>query len=165
MSKGGGEKVDKVVKEFDVFLASPIDSSTKLYLLQCPLRPPWRPYLIDDSLEKASGGDKPVRIQLKPQQGRVEMEIPMDQMSENYNAGASDHLHIQNISLKSQPAPLRTSHAVGIFTKSGELHLVPVNNAVQLRPSLQHLDKADVRALALAAILIPGAVQPRRPSL
>ena len=85
--------------------------------------------------------------------------------SENYNAGASDHLHIQNISLKSQPAPLRTSHAVGIFTKSGELHLVPVNNAVQLRPSLQHLDKADVRALALAAILIPGAVQPRRPSL
>eukprot|EP00899_Mesostigma_viride_P025237 jgi/Mesvir1/5899/Mv00670-RA.1 len=107
---------DRVVRTIDVFF-TPRESDVKLYLLQYPLRPPWRPY--------NDGQYSEVRV--KPNQGRVEVDCTLDQTNENYDQEASEHLRIKKCTLTSSHTPLVSSYAVGVLRGN------------QLRPSLQYL--------------------------
>ncbi|KAG7560086.1 DNA-directed RNA polymerase III subunit Rpc5 [Arabidopsis thaliana x Arabidopsis arenosa] len=46
------EEEDVVVREIDVFFNPSIEANTKLYVLQYPLRPSWRPYEMDQRCEQ-----------------------------------------------------------------------------------------------------------------
>ncbi|KAI3841046.1 hypothetical protein MKX03_018277 [Papaver bracteatum] len=119
---------DEVVREIDVFFKpSPIDVDTQLYVLQYPLRPSWRPY----DMEKCQ------EVRVKPKKVQVEIDLSLD-MDENYDVGVEEHLRITKQTLLSQKVPLTRGCAVGVLV-GNKLHLNPVNAAVQLRPSMEHV--------------------------
>ncbi|KAI3946125.1 hypothetical protein MKX01_024881 [Papaver californicum] len=118
---------DEVVREIDVFFKpSPIDADTQLYVLQYPLRPSWRPY-----------DQKCQEVRVKPKKVQVEIDLSME-MDENYDDTVVDHLRITKQTLLSQKVPLPRGCAVGVLV-GNKLHLNPVNAAVQLRPSMEHV--------------------------
>ena len=74
---------------------------------------------------------------------RLEIELPLDTSASTYDAEASAGQRIDSIALRSVPVPLRPGAlAVGLLS-GGALHLTPLAGAMQLRPSLAHLDTAD----------------------
>ncbi|KAJ0101414.1 hypothetical protein Patl1_05493 [Pistacia atlantica] len=46
------EEEDMIVREIDVYYTPSIDADTKLYVMQYPLRPCWRPYELDERCEE-----------------------------------------------------------------------------------------------------------------
>ncbi|RZC67047.1 hypothetical protein C5167_010741 [Papaver somniferum] len=119
---------DEVVREIDVFFKpSPIDVDTQLYVLQYPLRPSWRPY----DMEKCQ------EVRVKPKKVQVEIDLSLD-MDENYDVDVDEHLRITKQTLLSQKVLLTRGCAVGVLVRN-KLHLNPVNAAVQLRPSMEHV--------------------------
>jgi hypothetical protein len=64
-----------------------------------------------------------------------------------YDRNAEPHVRCKKQTLRSVPVPTRATYAVGLM-RDGALHLVPVNSAVQLRPSLAHLDAEDEKKKA-----------------
>eukprot|EP00959_Pyramimonas_sp_CCMP1952_P276017 5769488-Pyramimonas_sp.AAC.1 len=124
---------DEVVKEIPVYLSRGDNPDMQVYLLQYPLRPPERPYSLEEHCEA---------VRVKPQQCKVEVEIGLDKDGENYDQNADPKMRISTQTLRSAPVPNRASYAVGMF-RNNALHLVPVHVAVQLRPSLTYLDEAD----------------------
>lgn len=64
-----------------------------------------------------------------------------------YDRNAEPHVRTKKQTLRSVPVPTRATYAVGLM-RDGALHLVPVNSAVQLRPSLAHLDAEDEKKKA-----------------
>ncbi|KAK9066897.1 hypothetical protein SSX86_014221 [Deinandra increscens subsp. villosa] len=124
------DKEDQVVREIDVFFSSSVDSNSKLYVLQYPLRPCWRPYELEERCEV---------VRVKPETAEVEMEMSIQAESENFDADFHDEKAMpkQVLSTSWKP-PAASGYAVGILI-GNELHLNPVHAAVQLRPSMQHL--------------------------
>lgn len=134
---------DMVVREIDVLFTPSVDINTKLYVLQYPLRPRWRPYEFEGRCDE---------VRVKPTTGEVEVDLNVDIESNNYDSKADANLQMKKQTLKSswQP-PMATSYAVGLLM-GDKLHLNPVHTVVQLRPSFEHLNsggpkrKINVRA-------------------
>lgn len=120
---------DHVVAELDVFLSQ--DLAQNLYLLQYPLRPPWRPY---DTSQMASA-------KMKPKQQRVQMEYAIDAKGPHYDPDSAIKTNAQV--LNSTCIESRTTYAVAAL-RGNELHLTPIHGGIlAFRPSFAHLDAAD----------------------
>ena len=111
-------------------------ASRELYLLQYPLRPPWRPY----------GMEGCASARLKPRQGRVELEVPLPSAGDatgksllgeggGQGDGEGGGGGPRTLELKSSGVPLR-SHFVCGTMRGGDLFVSPVGRAVQMRPRL-----------------------------
>lgn len=124
---------DRIVRELDVYVCNgELGGGTQTYLLQFPLRPPWRPYHTDTSGLR--------NVKLKPKVKKLQCEVPLDTRSRNYNDNVEPTRKISTVTLQSTRLDLRTSFAAG-FVEEDRLLLFPVDEAIQLRPSLHHLDK------------------------
>ncbi|KAJ7944320.1 DNA-directed RNA polymerase III subunit RPC5 [Quillaja saponaria] len=105
MDEEDGE--DTIVREIDVFLSPSIDADTKLYVLQYPLRPCWRPFELDERCEE---------VRVKPVSAQVEVDLSVDVDSKNYDheskLGMTKQLHLNPIhavvQLRSSLQHLRT---------------------------------------------------------
>lgn len=132
----GGTGGDRVVRELDVYVCNGIlGASTSLYLFQYPLRPPWRPYGEDHDTEA---------IRYKPGVGRVEMDVPLETTEEQFNESCAPHMKRRQHSLSSARVDLRTTYALG-SVRGDKVLLCQLDDAVQMRPSLAHLDDADAK--------------------
>lgn len=121
---------DVVVREIDVFFNAPMDDDTKLYVLQYPLRPSWRPYELDDRCEE---------VRVKPMSAQVEVDLAIDVDSKNYDQDSESRLRMTKQTLSSSwKVPHTIGHAIGVLT-GNKLHLNTIHAVVQLRPSLEHL--------------------------
>ncbi|KAH9305597.1 hypothetical protein KI387_010001, partial [Taxus chinensis] len=129
----GDAMEDKVVREVDVYLRPSIDPDTKLYLMQYPLRPYWRPYGLKERCEE---------VRVKPKQSRLEVDLVLDTDEQNYDHDANEHLKITKQTLTSSKTPLSTGYALGIL-RGNKLHLSPVHAAVQLRTHLGHVNNGE----------------------
>eukprot|EP00887_Chlorella_sp_A99_P006149 scaffold22.g6149.t1 len=119
---------DRIVRELDVYLCSSVQlaAGTQTVLLQSPLRPHWRPY-------QNPGGFTDVK--------KLQASFPLDTRSANYNdAMDSETKQVKSMLLASSRVEPRTQFAVG-FVDEHRLLLLPVDQALQLRPSLVHLDR------------------------
>ncbi|RDX67231.1 DNA-directed RNA polymerase III subunit RPC5, partial [Mucuna pruriens] len=122
---------DTVVREIDVFFSPSTDAETQLYVLQYPLRPCWRPYDLDEQCEE---------VRLKPSNSHVEIDLAIDLESNNIDKEFAGKYNITKQTLSTSWKPSRASGcAVGLLM-GDKLHLHPIHAAVQLRPSLQHLN-------------------------
>ncbi|KAI5076306.1 hypothetical protein GOP47_0008371 [Adiantum capillus-veneris] len=126
---------DTVVREIDVYLCPNINAETKLYFLQYPLRPHWRPYGLEERCDS---------VRVKPKLKKLELDLIVDTEGENYDQDADEHLKIQKQTLSSSKIALTTNYAVGLL-RGNKLHLAPLDAIVQLRPSMKYLDEADKR--------------------
>lgn len=122
---------DEVVNEIDVYFSPSINANTKLYVLQYPLRPLWRPYELDERCKE---------VRVKPDSSAVEIDLSIDvDNDQNYDNNADPKIKITKQTLSSSwRPPAQAAYAVGVLT-GNELHLNPVHAVVQLRPSLEHL--------------------------
>ncbi|PWA84253.1 SIN-like family protein [Artemisia annua] len=120
---------DEVVREIDVYFNSSVDSDSKLYVLQYPLRPSWRPYELEERCEQ---------VRVKPKTSEVEVEMSVQVDSENYDDVDGDKALPKQVLSSAWQPQTATAYAVGILTRN-ELHLNPVHTVVQLRPSMKHL--------------------------
>ncbi|KAE8008813.1 hypothetical protein FH972_005288 [Carpinus fangiana] len=121
---------DVVVREIDVFFNPSLDDDTKLYVMQYPLRPSWRPYELDDRCEE---------VRVKPVSTQVEVDLALDVDSKNYDQDFGDRLRMTKQTLSSSwKVPLTTGYAIGVLM-GNKLHLNTLHAVVQLRPSLEHL--------------------------
>ncbi|MEW5320268.1 MAG: hypothetical protein WDW38_011351 [Sanguina aurantia] len=130
------EGEDVVVREIDVYMCNDFNTSgTQLALLQHPLRPPWRPYEYH----------KVKSVRVKPKGRRLEVTVPLETRSVNYNTSAEEHVKVKEICLKSSLSEARTSYCVGSI-KDGKLLLAPLNYTLQMRPTLPHLNDYEPKA-------------------
>ncbi|EFJ52042.1 hypothetical protein VOLCADRAFT_87172 [Volvox carteri f. nagariensis] len=121
---------DPIVRELDVYVCNEFaGSKTQLGLLQHPLRPPWRPY----------DYDKVKAMRFKPQAKRMEIDLPLDTESRNYNDIIEDIKKVKCFTLRSTLAEERTNMAVGTI-RGGKLLIAPLDFAIQMRPTLHHLN-------------------------
>ncbi|KAK2426693.1 DNA-directed RNA polymerase III subunit RPC5 [Trifolium repens] len=125
------DEEDTVVREIDVFFSPSIDDETKLYIMQYPLRPSWRPYELEDNCEE---------IRLKPKTSEVEVDLSVDLESSNIDRDTANKLNFtkETLSTTWKPPPANGC-AVGLLM-GDKLHLHPVHAVVQLRPSRHYLD-------------------------
>ncbi|CAN8253440.1 unnamed protein product [Cochlearia groenlandica] len=133
------EEEDVVVREIDVFFNPSIDSNAKLYVLQYPLRPSWRPYEMDERCEE---------VRVNPSTSQVEIDLSMDVCSSNYDSEFGNKLNMTKQTLTTtwkQPPTL--DYAVGVLS-GDKLHLNPVHAVAQLRPSMQYLSSKKKQAEA-----------------
>ncbi|GIL54364.1 hypothetical protein Vafri_9932 [Volvox africanus] len=121
---------DPIVRELDVYVCNEFaGSKTQLGLLQHPLRPPWRPY----EYHKAKA------MRFKPQAKRMEVDLPLDTESRNYNDVIEDMKKVNHFTIRSTLAEERINLAVGTI-RGGKLLIAPLEFAVQLRPTMHHLN-------------------------
>ena len=116
-----------------VYLQPSDTSERALCLFQYPLRPQWRPYQLDSVSE----------AQIRPQQRRVEIKLPIEQSSSSYDAESVHQL--EHIGLTSTLVSATASYAIGMLRRGedGEplaIQLTPLDHSVQLRPSFAHVD-------------------------
>lgn len=128
---------DDVVRELDVFVshAALAAQSEQLHVLQSPLRAPWRPYDLEDATQ----------IRYKSMASKLHVDIPLQQRGRNVDPESRPGMLLKQLSLVSTAADLATSFAVGTF-RGGRLVLSPLSNALQLRPSMAHMDEAAAKA-------------------
>lgn len=128
---------DEVVRELDVFVSHTAlaAKSEKLYMLQSPLRAPWRPY----DLEDAS------KVKYKPTANKLHVDIPLQGKGRNVDPESRPGMLLKQLSLVSTAADLATSFAIGTF-RGGRMILTPLTEALQLRPSMAHMDAAAAKA-------------------
>ncbi|OAY64460.1 DNA-directed RNA polymerase III subunit RPC5, partial [Ananas comosus] len=101
-----------------------------LYVMQYPLRPSWRPYELDERC---------VEVRVQPKESKIEVDLSIDENSENYDREVPEHLRIKKQTLSSSTVPQVTSYAIGL-RKSNQIFLNSIDAIVQLRPSMVHLD-------------------------
>ncbi|KAL0449970.1 UNVERIFIED_CONTAM: hypothetical protein Slati_1553400 [Sesamum latifolium] len=80
------EPDDAIVREIDVYFTPSIDSNTRLYVLQYPLRPLWRPYELDDRCDE---------VRVKPASAELEVDLAVDVDSKNYDSGADPRVQMK----------------------------------------------------------------------
>ncbi|XP_068345124.1 uncharacterized protein [Pyrus communis] len=125
------ELEDEVVREVDVFFNPKIDDNSKLYVLQYPLRPWWRPYELESRCEE---------VRLNPATSEMEIDLSLDRDPKNFDEDCASRLKMTKQTLSTTWKPPGTSgYAVGVWMDN-KLHLNPVHAVVQLRPSLAHLN-------------------------
>ncbi|KAF9431471.1 hypothetical protein BGZ76_000268 [Entomortierella beljakovae] len=147
---------DELVKEIPVFLSQRL--SKYLYLFQYPVRAAALPYTQDN------GG--PTKARIKPVSQLIELELPIDTNSAQYNRERGEFLAmgmndkalrtaldgeldegdnremLDKQTLVSSLIPNATNYLAGVL-RNDEMHLTPFHGAVQLRPSFKYLDKID----------------------
>ncbi|XP_075501526.1 uncharacterized protein LOC142539740 [Primulina tabacum] len=138
-----GEAEDEVVREIDVYLTSSLDPNTRLFVLQYPLRPMWRPYEMEERCEE---------VRVKPASNEVEVDLAIDFESKNYdrNADSRDLMKKQTLASSWKP-PQASGYAVGVLT-GNKLHLNPIHAVVQLRPSMEHLDSRESKRKVVTSV-------------
>ncbi|KAL2551842.1 SIN-like family protein [Forsythia ovata] len=152
--EGEGEARDDVVREIDVYYAPSIDPNTRLYVLQYPLRPVWRPYELEDRCEE---------VRVKPASSEVEVDLAVNVDSNNYDRDADPKVRMAKQTLASSWKPPHTSgYAVGVL-RGNKLHLNPIHSVVQLRPSMQHLKSRDSKKKNIETGNVGGAVKAEDP--
>ena len=119
----------------------PSAAGHSLYLFQCPLRPQWRPYDLSSVAE----------AQIRTQQRRVELKLPVDQGSATFDA--QSEYPLEHIGLTSTLVSPRSSYAIGMLRRGDDgeptgVHLIPLDHSIQLRPSFTHVDNDDLRTKA-----------------
>ncbi|XP_073142618.1 uncharacterized protein [Henckelia pumila] len=135
-----GEAVDEVVREIDVYLTSSLD---RLYVLQYPLRPLWRPYEMEGRCDE---------VRVKPASNEVEIDFAVDLESKNYDRNADSRVLMKKQTLTSSwKPPQRSGYAVGVLT-GNKLHLNPIHAVVQLRPSMEHLDSGESKRKVVTSV-------------
>lgn len=87
---------------------------------------------------------KHLQVKFKPNAKRVELSTALDTYGDNYNSRADQSKHLNDVVLKSQLVDLPTSFAIGCV-RGNHLILSPVDEAVQMRPHLGHLDTTQKR--------------------
>ncbi|KAJ9703409.1 hypothetical protein PVL29_004973 [Vitis rotundifolia] len=128
---------DPVVREIDVFFTPPpTDDNTKIYVLQYPLRPYWRPYEL---------GERCDEVRVKPASAEVEVDLSIDVDSKNYDPDApnAQRMKKQTLSTSWKP-PQTTGYVVGVLM-GNKLHLNPIHAVVQLRPSMEYLSSGGAK--------------------
>ncbi|CAI9781011.1 unnamed protein product [Fraxinus pennsylvanica] len=152
--EAGGEAPDYVVREIDVYFASTIDPNTRLYVLQYPLRPVWRPYELEDRCEE---------VRAKPASSEFEVDLALNVDSNNYDRDADPKVQITKQTLASSWKPPCTSgYAVGVL-RGNKLHLNPIHSVVQLRPSMHRLKPRDSKNKKIETGNGEGAVKVEDP--
>ncbi|KAI8821517.1 Sin-like protein conserved region-domain-containing protein [Fimicolochytrium jonesii] len=143
------EDGDHIVKEIDVFFSHTLTDT--LYLFQFPTR-----------LHDFDEDNKPSVGRVKPKTKRFEIDIPLQTGSEYYNKERGEELGqgtdnapmrgvydyddhtpkklLEKQTLSSSLLPSQANYMVGVM-KEDQLHLTPINMALQLRPSLYYIDK------------------------
>lgn len=129
------DEEDEVLMEYPVYVCHSLHgSATQVVLFQHPLRPPWRPY--DYHNVKT--------LRMKPNARRVEVDLPLDAESSNYNDIIEDFKKVKQVTLRSQVVDSKASLALGALHE-GKLLLVPLDYSVQLRPALTHLNVGNIK--------------------
>ena len=82
-----------------------------------------------------------MQVKFKPNAKHVELTTGLDTQGYNYNSRADESKHLDALVLKSQLIDLPTSFAIGCV-RGNQLILSPLDEAVQMRPHLGHLDTA-----------------------
>ncbi|KAJ1674899.1 hypothetical protein EV182_002335 [Spiromyces aspiralis] len=146
---------DEVVKEIPVYLAQ--SAADYLHVFQYPL---W------ESRSALKYNVPPLDARIKPSYNLVEIDLPIDTQDEMYNqnrgmelavgltegettmANPGRLLDIQTFI--SKVVPNQAQFMAGVYEngKYYELHLTPVKDSLQLRPSLKYLDKIDEKIKA-----------------
>ncbi|KAL8160397.1 hypothetical protein V2J09_001934 [Rumex salicifolius] len=119
----------------------------QLFVLQYPLRPSWRPYELG----------KECKIRVMPTSADVEIDLPVDMDSENFDREASNAERFDKLTLSSKWRPgQRSAYAIGVFTGS-ELHLNPVFTVRQLRPSMENLNPSAPKKKSVSEVAIKAS--------
>ncbi|XP_062191482.1 uncharacterized protein LOC133895286 isoform X2 [Phragmites australis] len=127
---GEGEE-DFVVREIDVyFTPKPFDEDTKLYVMQYPLRPCWRPYELNEICEE---------VRVKPLSSKIEVDLNINTQSENYDEDVSASLRLTKQTLSSSKAADVADYAVGVL-QGNLVHLNHIDAVLQLRPSMSYVN-------------------------
>ncbi|KAI3451724.1 hypothetical protein Pfo_008389 [Paulownia fortunei] len=148
------EPEDEVVREIDVYFTPSVDPKTRLYALQYPLRPLWRPYELEEKCEE---------VRVKPASAEVEIDLAVDVDSKNYDSGADPGVQMKKQTLTASWKPPHTSgYAVGVLT-GNKLHLNPIHAVVQLRPSMQHLDSRESKRKTVVPSNVQDTVKSEEP--
>lgn len=153
------------VVSLPVYVSASVPPSSRLELFQYPLYARGRPLPVPATA--AQRGQR-VTSRWRPHANRVEMEIPLDMRETVYNhdrgmewAENSASMGViptpgepivkqedramdapsrfDRMRLESHAVPNATHYMVGTV-RDGELHLVPLDAVLQLRPSMQHVD-------------------------
>ncbi|KAM3584543.1 hypothetical protein VKS41_003352 [Umbelopsis sp. WA50703] len=156
------EEEDELVQEIPVYLSTKL--AQNLYLFQYPLRQlPFTP---------ETG---PCAARIKPKSNMLEVDIPLDTRAPTYDKARGDDLAaavsgekfktiydqdesdysgrpqtrtlLDKQTLGSTLIPSKTKYLVGVL-RDKELHVTPLTNTVQLRPTLSYIDKSDEKEKA-----------------
>lgn len=156
------EEEDEIVQEIPVYLSTKL--AQNLYLFQYPLRQlPFKP---------ETG---PCAARIKPKSNMLEVDIPLDTRAPTYDKARGDDMAsavsgekfktvfdqedndysgrpqtralLDKQTLGSTLIPSKTKYLVGVL-RDKELHVTPLTNTVQLRPTLSYIDKSDEKEKA-----------------
>lgn len=131
----------QVPNSFDRFRLSPwVLLLVQLYMLQSPLRAPWRPYDLEDAskvgsqlialecmwqrrIQTQSSGDVArmtqrgllLQVKYKPTANKLQVDIPLQGRGCNIDPEARPGMLLKQLSLVSTSAELATSFAIGEF--------------------------------------------------
>jgi DNA-directed RNA polymerase-3 subunit RPC5 len=118
------DESDEIVREIDVFLSPELAS--QIYLLQYPLEHGKAPML-------------PTEARIKPLHNIMELIEPFPPNAELQG----EYRELEHRTFQSHTIPVQTHLCVGKLKEnhhgSTELHLVPLNHIIQMRPSFQHI--------------------------
>ncbi|KAG2176625.1 hypothetical protein INT44_007289 [Umbelopsis vinacea] len=159
------EEEDELLHEIPVYLSTKL--AQNLYLFQYPLRVlPFAP------------GTGPAAARIKPKSQLIEVDLPIDTRAPTYDKGRGDDFAsgvsgekfrtvfdqededdysgrpkkrtlLDKQTLGSTLIPTKTKYLVGVL-KDKELHVTPLTNTVQMRPTLSYIDKSDEKERASA---------------
>ena len=122
---------DEVVREIDVFISPAL--SQQLYLLQYPLQHAEGSVNIADSVTQA---------RIKPRHQALELKLPLPEHVRDEPSFTSPNTAMTQRTFQSQTIPVQTHLCLGKMSADDSLHLVPLNNIRQMRPSFAHLNKS-----------------------
>lgn len=153
---------DEIIQEIDIVVApelstsgsgSMLDEQLKPMVLQFPLRQKDRPY--------ETGAGNP-RVKYKFDVKRMHWDIPLDVDGHHYyDADFDERKQISHFSLKSSRVHQGIGGTCVGLLKDNTLHLIPVQEVMQLRPSPHHLDKHGKESVSLK----DGSVKTARDAL
>ena len=120
---------DEVVREIDVFINPSL--SQQLYLLQYPLQQAEESVHVSDSVSQA---------RIKARHQALELKLPIPQHVRDEPSFTSPNTAMTQQTYQSQTIPVQTHLCLGKMSADNSLHLVPLNNIRQMRPSFAHLN-------------------------
>jgi DNA-directed RNA polymerase-3 subunit RPC5 len=122
---------DEVVREIPVILSQ--DLNGRLYLIQHPLRPPWRT-LDTDQLQE-------IRFKQQRQLLEMDFEVPNEQLNHNHPSIDDANNATRVYSIRSSSVALKANYAIGLY-RGNEMYLTPLQGVLQMKPSFKRIDEA-----------------------
>ncbi|XP_049848598.1 DNA-directed RNA polymerase III subunit RPC5-like [Schistocerca gregaria] len=134
---------DAVIHEIDVCLSKSLFDN--IYLVQYPLRPPWRVY--ENSLLQ--------EIRFEPKQTILEMKYAIDEeelksvreektvVYDLSNKPIENSIKsVTSYSIRSSIVRSKISYLMGLY-RGNELFVVPIRESLQMRPNLSYINESD----------------------